>query len=132
MPAEGSKFKEVNHAWHKLMNRINDDPRAEVVIQIDELGGILKTANEKLEKVQKGLNDYLEKKRGLFPRFYFLSSSELLEILSETKDPTRVQPHLKKCFEGIDKLQFIDNNKIRAMYSIEGEKVDFTREIDPN
>ena len=73
MPVEGSKFKEVNTSWHNLMNRVNDDPAASTVMQIEELGQILKSANEKLERVQKGLNDYLESKRSLFPRFYFLS-----------------------------------------------------------
>jgi len=28
MPVEGSKFREVNIAWHNLMNRINDNPNA--------------------------------------------------------------------------------------------------------
>lgn len=83
-------------------------------------------ANDTLERIQKNLEEYLETKRMSFPRFYFLSNDELLEILAQTKNVQAVQPHMSKCFDGIRSLDFGSDPRsidILAMCSAEGERV---------
>lgn len=131
MPEEGQKFGIVDRNWRQIMGEGIVDCHALAVTSQPNMLERLHESNTLLEEIQKGLNDYLEKKRLYFPRFFFLSNDELLEILSETKDPLRVQPHLKKCFEGISKLMFTEEQKVKGMISSEGERVPFSSVIVP-
>ena len=75
--------------------------------------------------------DYLEKKRLVFAKFYFLSIDELLEILSQTKEVRNVRPHLRKVFEAIANLELKPDDTVWEMISAEGEQINFVKRIDP-
>ena len=78
-----------------------------------------------LEACQKSLSDYLETKRTSFPRFYFLSDDELLQILG-TSDPTAVQEHMLKLFDNTAALTFDRTaSKVIGMVSSEKETFEF-------
>ncbi|KAL2622255.1 hypothetical protein R1flu_002460 [Riccia fluitans] len=131
MPTEGELFQTVDQTWRDVMKKTNANSLALIAAQDPERLTKLIEANRLLEVINKGLAQYLEVKRVAFPRFFFLSNDEMLEILSETKDPLRVQPHLKKCFEGIDSLKFESNLDVTAMISAEGESVQIVDKFNP-
>ncbi|KAG2383359.1 hypothetical protein C9374_004696 [Naegleria lovaniensis] len=131
LPDEATKFAMVDKMWKNVMDNAYKTKVVAQVVSDENMIDNFQTANKRLDQIHFGLKQYLETKRRAFPRFYFLSDDELLEILSETKDPLRVQPHLKKCFEGIDKLEFDKEGKIVAMLSKQGERIAFTKPVIP-
>lgn len=129
MPEEGRLFQQVNGIYKRYMSIVAREP---IVMDTAPTAGLLEameSANNMLEDIENGVNAYLEKKRLYFPRFFFLSNDEMLDILSETKDPLKVQPHLNKCFEGINRLKFDEQLDIHSMFSIEKEEVHFLNVI---
>ncbi|XP_054012221.1 dynein axonemal heavy chain 6 [Hylaeus anthracinus] len=136
LPLEAKLFIEVDKFWKDLMRRTHKAPLAMPACTQPGLLELLEENNRRLDEVMKCLEAYLETKRVAFPRFFFLSNDELLEILAQTKNPHAVQRHLQKCFDAIHRLEFATKTSetgnveetvlttdIVAMLSPEGERV---------
>ncbi|XP_043259684.1 dynein axonemal heavy chain 1-like [Colletes gigas] len=131
LPAEARKYNAMERNWRRIMKAAHDNPYIIKICPDKSLQESLQECQSLLEVVQKGLSNYLEMKRKVFPRFYFLSDDELLEILAQAKNVQAVQPHLRKCFEAIQEVRFEDDLQITRMYSAEGEEVIFRPSMYP-
>lgn len=89
------------------MTTLNQAPNAFHATHLEGVDKELQYMNSNLEEIQKSLEMYLENKRRQFPRFYFISNDDLLEILGQSKNPPGVMPHMKKLFDNIKKLTLI-------------------------
>ena len=133
LPGESKRFFEVDKSFRQIMQATYDVPKAITAGTVQGRKSKLAKHNTTLDRIQKSLEDYLETKRQAFPRFYFLSNDELLEILAQVRDPHAVQPHLRKCFDCIQKLEFGDKPgsvDIVAMISPEGERVPLGKKFE--
>ncbi|XP_022919976.1 dynein axonemal heavy chain 6 [Onthophagus taurus] len=106
LPTEAKMFLVVDKSWKELMRKTAKMPLAMPAATAPGVYEQLQKNNSLLEQIMKCLESYLETKRVAFPRFYFLSNDELLDILAQTRNPHAVQPHLRKCFDAIAKLEF--------------------------
>ncbi|XP_069917496.1 dynein axonemal heavy chain 9 isoform X2 [Oryctolagus cuniculus] len=136
LPQDSKRFDGIDMDFKELAYDAQKTPN---VVEATNKAGLY----EKLEDIQsrlclceKALAEYLDTKRLAFPRFYFLSSSDLLDILSNGTDPQQVQRHLSKLFDNMAKMKFqLDASEkpttiSLGMYSKEEEYVAFSEPCD--
>ena len=54
-----------------------------------------------MSKIQKALGEYLKRQRAAFSRFYFVGDEDLLEIIGNASEPSKVTQHLSKMFASL-------------------------------
>ncbi|CAK1584360.1 unnamed protein product [Parnassius mnemosyne] len=128
LPDEAKKFDDIDRSFRRIMldtaKRLNVVDCCTISGRLDEFVNL----GIGLQKCQKSLNDYLDSKRRIFPRFFFISTDELLSILGSS-ECSCVQEHMIKMFDNIRALDlYVDhtNRPVAAkMISAEGEIMDF-------
>uniref|UniRef100_A0A914XX81 Cytoplasmic dynein 2 heavy chain 1 n=1 Tax=Panagrolaimus superbus TaxID=310955 RepID=A0A914XX81_9BILA len=130
LPSEASRFNRVDIEFRVILQEIAKDSRLVALCNRASLGRTLEQTTDQLNRCQRALNEFLEQKRTAFPRFYFLGDDDLLEILGQSTNPTVIQMHLKKLFQGIDKVIFDARNEtIQIMVSSENEHVKLSKPV---
>jgi dynein heavy chain len=130
LPDDTKRFEKVDAEWKDLMNEASEEPSVVAACTFEGRDELLFSFHQEIELCEKSLNDYLEQKKKIFPRFYFVSNQALLDILSNGNNPEKVAEYLADCFDGMRTLRFIDEGKSpmrssSGLISKEDEEVKF-------
>ncbi|CAK8694647.1 unnamed protein product [Clavelina lepadiformis] len=131
LPEDSKRFEGIDADFKELVAGMEATPN---VVKATNKPGLFEQLEElqgRLALCEKALAEYLDTKRLAFPRFYFVSSADLLDILSNGTNPVAVSRHLAKLFDNMAQLKFKQDDAgnptktALGMFSKEKEYVEF-------
>ncbi|CAG9135931.1 unnamed protein product [Plutella xylostella] len=130
LPDDSARFDRIDAEFKILSKEMSKTPNVVKATNKEGLVENLDGLQKDLIICEKALAEYLETKRLAFPRFYFVSSADLLDILSNGNQAELVIRHLTKLFDSIAKLKFIESDNpaekvASGMIAKDGELVPF-------
>lgn len=132
LPDDSRRFEQIDGQFREVMREAKEEPGVIAACTYDGRAEILNQFALEIETCEKALNEYLEQKKKIFSRFYFVSNQALLDILSNGNNPEKVDEYLGDCFDGMKRLSFVKGpgyvypaKQADGMYSNEEEYVKF-------
>ena len=130
LPEDAKRFDTVDADFKEQMADAKMQPSPVQACLKEGRMDAMKKCQAGLDLCQKSLSDYLETKRKKFPRFYFISSADLVDVLSKGRNPPAVQEHFSKFTDNIGAIQWkldddVPTGTALGMVSGDGEEVRF-------
>jgi dynein heavy chain len=132
LPDDTRRFEQIDGAFKEMMREAQAEPGVIEACTYEGREELLNNTYEEIEICEKALNEYLEQKKKIFARFYFVADQALLDILSNGNNPEKVDEYLSDCFDGMKRLEFVrgagipyPSKRAKGMFSNEGEYVPF-------
>ncbi|KAK6485788.1 dynein heavy chain domain-containing protein 1-like [Huso huso] len=117
------RFKLVDESYKSLIEDIAYDPLVMSIVKPrlgtetrervrgEQLREVLKEGLGTLEEISDHLRYLFDSSRAEFPRLYFLSDGELIQLLSAHVSPPSLLPLVRKCFPSVQELQLGSHTK---------------------
>ncbi|ESN99370.1 hypothetical protein HELRODRAFT_67233 [Helobdella robusta] len=104
LPKETIYYEDVSNKWKIVLLQLFKIKNVYRACYSQGLYEMLIKMKQRLENIMNSLDMFLEIKRQVFPRFYFISNTDLLEMLGMSKNPLDMQYYIRKCFSNIHTL----------------------------
>lgn len=122
LPDDTKTFESIDSDFKDTMVSALAEPNVVNACMVENRLEALKDMTVRLEKCQKSLNEYLDMKKKIFPRFYFVSNVALLDILSNGNNPMKIMPFLGDCYDSLCNLVFDEGSTNTAHTMIAKDK----------
>lgn len=131
LPQQAVQFERLDAAFQAVLKDAKSHGN---VLEVFSLEGVSRRLEEiwvEVECCSKALQEYLDVKKDVFPRFHFVSNAALLEILANGDNPPNVLAHTGPCFDGLYALDFAEDKpkEACAMRAAHGETVPFAQPV---
>ena len=104
LPKDFEQFKTTEQIYYNIMQAAYKNPRAKANLTLKMRHQIFEEIIGYLERIHKSVDEYLETKRLSFPRFFFLSNTQFLMLLSLLSSRKDVRAYLPSLFPGVQNL----------------------------
>jgi len=133
LPKESIKFIDIDKEVRNILADGFKHKKALDFCNQEYVFPSLEKVQEELTVCEKALNEFMDSKRMAFPRFYFVSPADLLDILSNGNNPGKVMIHMPKIISAMDTIE-LQESEVRpyaiGMHACVGkEYVKFTSEL---
>lgn len=133
LPKESDKFVGIDKEVKLILSEGKKIVKCIEYCNKSDIMPRLEDVQTQLSVCEKALNDFMDGKRRSFPRFYFVSTTDLLDILSNGNNPSRVMEHMPKIFQAIETLSLKEDGDRPLALGFEScvgvETVEFTKPL---